>query len=110
MAEAVFVQKGDAIDITAGADIAAGEIVIIGGTLIGVAERAIANGAVGSVSVEGVYEVAKEAPLVISLGDIVYFVAANNNVNKTSSGNTKLGICVVAAASADTTVKVKIDR
>jgi predicted RecA/RadA family phage recombinase len=110
MAEAVFVQKGDAIDITAGANIAAGEIVIIGGTLIGVAERAIANGDVGSVSVEGVYDVAKEAALAISLGDIVYFVAANNNVNKTSAGNTKFGMCVAAALAADTTVKVKIVR
>ncbi len=109
MAEATFVQDGAAIDHTAGADIAVGEVVVMG-ALVGVAERAIANGAIGAVSIEGVYEVAKEAPLVISKGDIVYFVAANNNVNKTSSGNTKMGYASADAASADTVVKVLLSR
>jgi predicted RecA/RadA family phage recombinase len=109
MPEATFVQKGDAIDFTAGANIAVGEVVVIG-QLVGVAERAIANGETGSVAIEGVYEVAKEAPLVISKGDIVYFVAANNNVNKTSSVNTKMGYAIADAASADTVVKIKLSR
>jgi predicted RecA/RadA family phage recombinase len=109
MAEATFVQDGVAIDHTAGADIAVGEVVVMG-ALVGVAERAIANGAVGAVSIEGVYEVAKEAPLAITKGDVLYFVAANNNVNKTSSGNTKMGYAIADAASADPVVKVLLSR
>jgi predicted RecA/RadA family phage recombinase len=54
-------------------------------------------------------EIAKEAPLVISLGDKVYWDVADNVVNKTASGNYLCGTCVKAAASADTTVEIMYD-
>jgi predicted RecA/RadA family phage recombinase len=48
----------------------------------------------------------KAAPLVIGVGDIVYWDVADGNVNKSSSGNTMCGFCIAAAASADTTVDI----
>lgn len=68
-----------------------------------------------AISTEAVYayaapkvQVPKEAALAINPGDLVYWVNANNNVNKTSAGNTKCGICVSAALAADTTVLIEL--
>ena len=48
-----FVQAGDVIDYTAGADIASSDVVVVG-SLVGVAHNDIANGSVGPVGVSGV--------------------------------------------------------
>jgi len=76
--------------------------------------QVLVSQSVAAQNVEGVFifsgpvEVPKEAPLVIAVGDVVYFVAAANNVNKTSAGNTKAGVCIQAAASADTVVLIEL--
>lgn len=72
----------------------------------GVAHRAIDASALGALaSGGGVYLMAKEAPLVITKGDKVYWDATNNNIDKTNT-NKPFGFCVEDAASAATTVKV----
>lgn len=48
----------------------------------------------------------KAAPLVINVGDNVYWDAADGNLNKSATGNTMCGFCIAAAASADTTVDI----
>lgn len=53
-------------------------------------------------------EMPKAGGLAINPGDVVYWDATNSVINKTSSGNTKAGMCVEAAASADATVIINL--
>lgn len=104
---AKFWQKGEVMDYTpSAADVANGDVVDLS-TRIGVAGDDIAKGATGPVYVEGVFEIAK-ATGAITLGAAVYFDKTNKNISTTSSGNTPAGYAFAAAASADTTVLVKL--
>lgn len=72
-----YKQEGKVIQYTASADIAAGQVVKIGNVL-GVALVAIANGATGSVALEGVFSVPKVSGAVIGQGQsLVWDVSAN---------------------------------
>lgn len=101
-----FIQPGDVIDYTAGADIANGAVVEFA-DCIGVALKAIANGATGPVGLEGVYLLAKETGVAFSVGDKLYWDASNDRLDKTNT-NIPAGIAVAAAASGDTTARVKL--
>ena len=100
------IQTGKNITFTAGANVSSGELVKIG-ALIGVAHNAIVSGSEGEAALEGVYEVPKEAE-VMAQGAVVYFNATNKTVTTTSGSNTVAGYVFVAAAQADTTVRVKL--
>jgi predicted RecA/RadA family phage recombinase len=63
-----YIQDGDVIQYTAGADITAGSVVKMGNTL-GVALVDIANGATGSVALKGVFTVPKVTAAVIAQGE-----------------------------------------
>ena len=56
--DARYVQRGDAIDHTPAADVAAGDVVVIG-KIVGVAKLDIKAGELGALALTGVYEVAK---------------------------------------------------
>ena len=79
----------------AGADIAAGEVVIINNTvLLGIARIPIANGALGALDVAlGIYEV-KVATANTSKGAKVYWDNSANAVTTTSTNNTSFGFIV----------------
>ena len=105
-----YIQKGAVMSYTnaSGSDIASGKAVVIG-ELVGVATGDIADTESGEVAFEGVFSLPKEAPLVISQGDKVYYDAAANEVDKTNT-NAFIGYAFVDAASADTTVQVLLAR
>lgn len=84
-----------------------GKLCIIG-SLIGVASNTVAQGVDVTLETEGVYQYAKAGSLAIAVGDKLYYVAANDHLNKTASGNSLVGIAVEAAATDATTVKVKL--
>ncbi|HBI15023.1 MAG TPA: hypothetical protein DDY20_05845 [Desulfobulbaceae bacterium] len=88
------------------ADVVSGEVVVVG-AMVCVALGDIAIGAEGNLATEEVWEVAKEAPLVIDQGDIVYWDAVNSNIDLTNT-NVVAGKAFAAAASAATTVLVKL--
>jgi len=68
-----YVQEGVTIDYTnAGTAILSGAVVVIG-SLIGIALADIANGAVGSVMLKGVFDVPKADAAVIAVGEEVLF-------------------------------------
>lgn len=90
-----------------GSTITSGSVVEFTG-MIGVALGDIANGASGEVAVCEVWELPKEAPLVITQGDQVYWDATNNNVDKTNT-NIPCGKAAASAASAATTVQVLLN-
>lgn len=89
------------------AAVAAEDVIVSGGQVL-VAVNAAAANADNSYVFRGPVEFPKEASLAIVPGEVVYWVAANGNVNKTSSGNTKAGICVQAALAADTVVLIEL--
>lgn len=106
--EAIYVQPGNVIDYLAGADIAVGDVVPLGTTKIGVAQTAIANGAVGAVAVSGVFEIAASTAVAMAVGDVVYWDVADGNLNKTATDNIQAGVVVEAKLQAGTTAKVLI--
>lgn len=105
------VQKGYQIDYTAGADIAAGDVVVIG-SLVGVAPRPIANGETGAVSIEGVYSLPKPSAgsgsETISAGAQVYYYATSGIANTVTG--VSAGYAVAQAVTGASTVSVKLDR
>lgn len=89
--------------------VAAGAVIVVNGQVL-VATKAYGANATGVYVYRGKALLPKEASLAVAPGEVCYWVAANGNVNKTESGNTKLGICVEAAATTDTTVIVMLDE
>jgi len=71
-----YVQAGNVIQHTAGADITSGSVVKVG-ALLGVALQDIANGATGPVQIRGVFTVPKVSAAVIAAGErLVWDVSA----------------------------------
>ena len=56
--KAIYVQPGNAIDYTPTADVAAGDVVVLG-TIIGVASYDIAANTLGALNVSGVFDMPK---------------------------------------------------
>lgn len=107
MAQAVFSHEGKAFDYTPAAAVTAGDVVDLGGDLVGVSDRDIAASALGAVTVEGVYDFAKGSTA-FSRGDWAYWDDANNQATPTFTGK-RLGKVVAAAVSGDATVRVKLE-
>jgi len=103
-----YIQEGKALDYTNGTGlaIASGDVVIIG-SLAAVAMVDIADGATGSVLTEGVVELTKDAPLVISMGDELFWNTTDKEVTKTATDK-PIGIAAAGALSAATKVQVKL--
>lgn len=98
--EATFIQDGKFIDYTAGADIAVGEVIPMV-TRCGVAVTAIANGAVGAVALEGIFQVAtSDTSAAWAVGDVVYWTTATNVASKTATGGIPLGIAAAVKGSS----------
>jgi predicted RecA/RadA family phage recombinase len=114
----------DPIDHTAGADIAAGEVVPMVDA-IGIALRPIANGALGSLATGGVWRMDKVTELAITKGDTVYWDAdgvpardaestagaiTTNPEVVISGGGVVAGIAAAAAALDAETVDVLVKQ
>lgn len=111
--QAQFVQDGDAIDYTPGADVAAGVVVVLG-DLVGVTKRDIKANALGTLSVTGVFDVAKQAGagVTFAVGTKVYWNDTTNVAVTADGGGTHklLGKAVLAAADVDATVRVRLSQ
>lgn len=109
MPQATFVQEGGSIDYTPGSAVAAGDVVVQG-DLVGVAKRPIAANELGALAVEGVFDFAKSGGVAYTVGTILYWDDTGDAVTTTASGNKQIGKVVRAAASADTTVRVRLSQ
>ena len=116
-ADATYVSSGAQVDYTPSADVAAGDIVIQAGRLIGVANTAIASNDLGSITVVGVYDIVQAAE-VIAAGTPVYWddngspyggVALSGAATATSTANTFIGFALAASAVDDSTVRVVLN-
>ncbi len=101
-----FYQQGDVMDYTAGADLSAGDVVVLSGIGCGIAANDIANGAVGPVNLKGVYKVAKQSSHAIAQGARVYWNASGPYATSTASTHTLMGVAMKAAGSSDAYVYV----
>lgn len=109
MSVADFVQEGAAVDYTPDADLPAGSVVVQG-DLVGITKHDIKNGVLGSISVEGVFDIAKDPAISISVGAKVYWDATNGHSVTTATGNKLLGKAVDAAGSTVTTVRIRLSQ
>ena len=106
-----FIHDGDAIDYTPSSAVTGGDVVVLG-TLVGVAKKDIAANALGALHVKGVFAFPKDASSggAIAVGVDLYWDATNEIMTETSAGNTLAGKSVLAAAAADTTVRVRLNQ
>lgn len=112
--KAIYVQKGDSIDYTPIADIAAGDVVVIGANLLGIAKLDIKSDELGALALVGVFDMPKAAGAgtAIAIGVTVYWDATNQVVttDSNSGANLQLGRTVAAAVDAATTVRVRLKQ
>jgi len=107
--DARYVQRGDAIDHTPEADVAAGDIVVLAGKLVGVAKLDIKAGELGALALTGVYEVAKTSGTAFAAGaEVGWSPATKKAVAPDADGAAKLGHAVAAAGAADALVYVRL--
>jgi len=111
MGLAEFIHDGRAIDHTPVADVAAGDVVVQG-DLIGVAKLDIAAERPGALTLEGVFDVAKEAGggVTFAVGSLAYWDEANKLAVATdgSGAHKLLGKVALAAADGDARGRVRL--
>lgn len=105
-----YVSDGHFLPLTAPAGgVTSGTPVLIGTNIFGVPVADAVAGDTFSLKVNGVFEnVAKDTAAAWAEGDLLYWDNTAKKFTKTSAGNTKVGVAVVAALIADTTGTVKI--
>lgn len=101
-----FVQEGHCLDLDPGATVASGTGRLFGAALFGVAAVDAVSGSASPFVVRGVVTIAKTSALAISVGDRLFWDAANAVVNKTAVAQQQVGIAVAAAANPSATVKM----
>ena len=107
--KARYVQRGESIDFTPTADVAAGDIVKLG-NLVGVAKLDIRAGELGALALCGVYEIATNGTA-IEAGAVVSVDPATGKVcAEGAAGSVKFGHAVAAAAAADALVHVRLEQ
>lgn len=110
-----FIQVGNVVDYTAGANISAGDLVVMGHTL-GIALTDIANGDTGAVAIEGVFEgVPKVSGAEFVVGEkLVLDVSATPDAFDDSAATPAAGditgaaIAVKAGVNGETTCTIKL--
>ena len=103
----IFVQPGLSVPLPMPYDRTSGQGVLVG-ALFGIVAVDALSGVSAEVAVNGVFDITKEAPLVIAVGARVFWDNTNKRVTTTATGNVAIGHAVVAAASADTTARVRL--
>lgn len=109
MSKAAYYQRGETLDYkNSGSEtIEAGEIVLVG-KRIGIASTLIKPNQLGALDVVGVFAMPK-ATGAITMGALVYWDAAGENITTTSTNNTLAGYAAADAGADDTEVLVKIN-
>jgi len=107
---ATLIHDGFTIDHTPTSAVAAGGVVVVG-SIVGVAPRAISANALGAIQIEGVFEFPKASATVVTAGAAVYWDADPGAIVVTqATGDVFCGHAVAAAGNGATTVQVKLGR
>ena len=105
-----FVAVGNILTLPAPAALTSGRGVLIG-SIFGVAQTDAANGEDVAILVTGVFELPKAASQAWTVGAKVYWDAANARCTTVASGNTLIGVAVLAVGSGagETTGRVRLN-
>lgn len=104
-----YVQKGEMLDFTAGADLSSGDPVVLGG-LMGIVAATVASGAAGVARVQGVVEVSKVSAQAWAYGDRIYWDVSLAKFTNVKDTDTKFaGIAVEVAADPTDTGKILLN-
>lgn len=106
---AVFIQEGAAVDYTPVANTSAGSMVVQG-ELVGIVKHDIKAGELGSIAVEGVFDIDKDEATVFAAGDLVYWDATAGQAVTTALGNKLLGKAIAEAPADTTAVRVRLSQ
>ena len=108
--QAQFVHDGKTVDFTPIVDVAVGSIVTQG-DLVGITKRDIKAGTLGSIALEGVFDIPKDPDLATEFeaGTKVY-VDEDGTVVADDVGNKYLGKVVSDAAATDSFVRVRLSQ
>ena len=113
MATARFIHDGDAVDVTPGSAVNAGDVVVQG-DLIAIAKLDIAAGQLGALATVGVFDVPKATGTGtdIAAGAKLWWNAADSRVEKTdgSGAHKYLGKAVRAALTTNATVRIRLEQ
>lgn len=101
-----FVQNGDMLHTVLADTVKGGDLVILQDT-VGIAVTDGDGVNLNAVQTVGVFTLPK-ATGAIAQGKKAYWNATESNVTATATGNTLIGVAWDSAASADTTVNVKL--
>jgi predicted RecA/RadA family phage recombinase len=104
-----FVQKGDCVTLTAGADVLGGGLVVAG-VLCGVAQHDALAGDPVEVMLTGVYDLAKVSAQAWDEGDAIYVDPATAlATTETTTGNLFIGAAIAVAVNPSATGTVRLN-
>lgn len=104
---ASYVAEDDLFDYTPGSAVAAGDVVVIG-SMIGVAPRAIAANALGALAVEGIWEMPVATGATGAQGSAINWYAVSGVAH--ASTGVAAGKLAKPRLAGDTSVHVLINR
>lgn len=107
-----FIQPGNTItltneDVTDAVALASGDG-YLSGSIFGVAQTDVAVGDAGEFDLVGVWELAKVSAEAWTVGEKIYWVAADGNATTTAGANKLIGVAVEAADNPSATGKVRL--
>lgn len=111
---ATFVQKGEGVEFIPAADVAVGDVVVVG-ELVGIAQGAVKAGETGTMAVDGVYELPKATGggTALAAGVKVNWDATAKVVTTAAGGggaNKFVGKTLSAVGVNDAAVRVRLSQ
>lgn len=103
-----YVQDGDTVTLTAPYAVASGAGMLVG-SLFAVAAYAAASGAAVEGVTEGVFDLTALGTDTATVGAKAYWDDANKRITTTASGNSLVGVFLLAKANGDTTARVRLN-
>lgn len=105
-----FVQPGDSVTVVAAANAASGAVVVMG-QMFGIATHAALTSENLTLKLGGVFDLAKlnAASMSMAVGANVYWDATNANAVTNATGNTRIGVALVAVGNTATSVRVRLN-
>lgn len=102
-----MIKDGDITDVVLAAAIVSGAGLKVG-SLFGVAVKSGGIGDTVGIKHTGIFDLAYGVAATAAVGDLIYWDDTAKNVTKTTTSNTKVGVCVKAAGSGDATMRVRL--
>jgi predicted RecA/RadA family phage recombinase len=109
---AIYIQDGDIVDHIPATDLPLGAVVVLG-SMIGIAHRPIPANALGSLAIEGIWDLPISPTLVMPAWSPVWWNPAANELTDTPTavpGCVRAGVLVRATASGEPTARVLLNR